>query len=724
MAAAIAVLVIVGGVLALVFHNQSNGNQGGIAGGGTPSAVEGAQLPLTVTANGVAVELERVDSSSDATRFSFMIRLAPGQLGAHGFCCALGPDPSTYLSIEGITPAPGDPYGSESDGGSNPPIIRFSLQYQSPFPTDRTVTLTIKRLGIPPPPGTPTTGTPTGDQAPNTSQVEGPWTFKITPEMVDHQPTPTPFATNARFAGLSVESAQKLTSFTIVAPSPLPTVLTQGHTKDQNEFNVIGFGLGVPASAKANYVLFNYAQAFGGPVRLIETTNPDGVPRVNGTSATIVSPLTPDRSETLMIKTGSSSTVNIDGVAVNRFEVNDANNSEIYYVWTIGNVHCSIQYIDSPGAAQLKRVGDNDLRQMATSIIKQGASDGAANSTAPVAAAAPNRFGSYDKLSLAQAEQLVNFPIATPNPLPDVLKPLPNNTITASAIGSTGATKANFIFFFYPAVNMAEKGVSVVETSADSAVPTVQGNAIHWIDPTGRKTTVAVSQVTQTSLTIAGQTVNRWDTVQQGANVVYYLWDRKGVHFVVYTIPKIQVTEAVMEQFVHAMIAPSAAPQRAQPSPTPPFALPTPDADGQIVLTFEQARQITPFFVATPQWVPDYLTDQGVIVPEWQGAEPPGSLVQEIMLTYLNPEQRISVQITEEGEHVPRAFANAATPTTLTIAGQSVTRTDIVSGSETPIRDYLWQEHGTTFELTGTITDPLTEQDLEHMIASMIEQGT
>ncbi|HEX7102557.1 MAG TPA: hypothetical protein VF201_07940 [Nitrolancea sp.] len=335
----------------------------------------------------------------------------------------------------------------------------------------------------------------------------------------------------------------------------------------------------------------------------------------------------------------------------------------------------------------------------------------------------PNRAGSYDRLSVAQAEQLVGFPIATPNPLPDVLKPFSDDTITASAIGSTGTARANYVFIPYPAVNMAEKGVSVVETSAESAVPTVQDNAIHWIDTTGHQTTAPVSQLTQTSLTIAGQTVTRWDTVQQGANVVYFLWDNNGVHFVVYTIPKIQVTEAVMEQFVRAMIAPSATTTQVQPSPTPPFALPTPDAGGQIVLTLDQARQIAPFFVTKPQWVPDYLTDQGIIVPEWQGAESAGSLVQEIMLTYLNAKQQISVQITEEGEHVPRAFASASTPTTMTIGGQSVTRTDIVAASGTPIRDYLWQEQGTTFELTGTVTDPLTEQDLEHMIASMIEQG-
>jgi hypothetical protein len=544
MAAAIVVLVLVGGVLALVFHNQSGSDQGGIAAGGTPSAVTGAQLPLTVTANGVALQLQRVDSSSTATLFSFMIRLAPGQLGSHGFCCALGPDPSTYLTIEGITPGPGDPYGSEADGGSDPLIIRFSLQYQSPFPTDRAVILTIKRLGLP-----PSSGTPTGDQASTVKQIEGPWTFHITPEMVANQPKPTPFATNARFGGLSVESAQKLTGFTIVAPSPLPTVLTQGHSKDQNEFNVNGFGLGVPASVKANYVMFNYAQAFGGPVYLVETTNPDGVPRINGASATVVNPLVPGRTETLMIKTGSSSTLNIDSVEVNRFEVNDPNNTEIYYVWSMGDVHYSIHYVESPVPAQLKHVSDDDLRQMATLIIRKraGDTDSSATTAAPAASVrgpTPSADGGYYNLTFDEAQQLTPMTLITPTYIPPSLD---KNRLTimippVPPVGSPEGppTGANLS---YPAKDNKGWNVDIEETS----LPMNPIDAGDWaVTPTSGR----ISDIQIENTTIARYKVTEHD----GQNEVSYYWNQGRTTMILTATIDSPATEPQIEQMIASMI--------------------------------------------------------------------------------------------------------------------------------------------------------------------------
>jgi hypothetical protein len=182
----------------------------------------------------------------------------------------------------------------------------------------------------------------------------------------------------------------------------------------------------------------------------------------------------------------------------------------------------------------------------------------------------PNIFGIYMDLSIAQAQQLVAFPIVVPSPLPDVLKPPADESVLASTVGSTSSARANFVTFNYPATDNAEKGVSVTESSADSAVPTMENNAIHWNDSAGGSQTIPVSQFAQTALTITGQTVTRWDTVQQGAKVSYYLWDNQGVHFVVYTIPEAQLTDAVMEQFVSAIIAPSAATPQVQASSTPP----------------------------------------------------------------------------------------------------------------------------------------------------------
>ena len=337
----------------------------------------------------------------------------------------------------------------------------------------------------------------------------------------------------------------------------------------------------------------------------------------------------------------------------------------------------------------------------------------------------PHRDGSYYDLSLSQAEQLVGFPIALPNPLPDVLQPLPGSSFIASAVGSTGSANANYVTFSYSAADMIDKGVTIIETSADSAMPTIQQNTIHWIDR-GYKKTTPVSQVSTSTLTIKGVAVTRWDTTQQDAHVIYYLWDKGGVHFIVSTVLGQQVTEAVMEQFVGAMIAPSGATPQPSPTPTLPLALPTPDKYGQIILAFAQVQRLATFYVARSQWVPPYLADQGVMVPQWQGAEPPGSPFERIILAYgsSNPSQHYMVQISESSVGVHSSFGSqASTPTTVTIAGHRVTRTDITARSGAQVKkvaDYLWQDQGTTFELAGDLSGPVTEQDLEHMVASMI----
>jgi hypothetical protein len=168
------------------------------------------------------------------------------------------------------------------------------------------------------------------------------------------------------------------------------------------------------------------------------------------------------------------------------------------------------------------------------------------------------------------------------------------------------------------------------------------------------------------------------------------------------------------------------APQRdVAPSPSlqaPPAVstLPTPRADGEIVLSFSQAQELASFTLVKPAWVPPYLTYRGVVVPEWNGAEPPGSLVEHIMFVFDPP--NIYAQLSESSTYVPTAILGASTPTTKTIAGHSITRTDVTALNGTPMEYYRWQDQGTTFELTANITDPVTVDDLEHIIASMFDQ--
>jgi uncharacterized protein YbdZ (MbtH family) len=209
--------------------------------------------------------------------------------------------------------------------------------------------------------------------------------------MVAKQPEPTPFSAVDRFAGVSAASAQKWTSFPIVAPTPLPAALSQGQQQQINAFNVIGFGLGVPETAPANYVLFTYQPPFGSPVYLAETTNDAAVPKISGNTASVLMPLEPDKPQTIEIAPNTLSTLNIESVRVTRFQVlaTDTSSNTTYYVWNAGDVNHALWQVVTPLPAGMKGVSDSDLRQMVTSIIQQRAGSNAATATPYVPAASP-----------------------------------------------------------------------------------------------------------------------------------------------------------------------------------------------------------------------------------------------------------------------------------------------------------------------------------------------
>ncbi len=550
-AAAILVLVLVGGVLAAVFHDQGGSNQGDVGAGDTPTTATGSFLPMTVTANGVTVELQSVDSTSTATRFTFIFQMSPDQVSHdQPFPSILGSKPADDVTIDGITPAPNDPYVTELGGIANNPNIGFTLDYQSPFPPDKTVIITIQHLTLP-----ARKDTPVPNQAGGSQPVDGPWTFTIPPDAVANQLMPTPAHAVDRFAGVSATQAQKWSSFPITAPSPLPAVLSNAQVLKRNEFNVNGYGLGVPETAAANYVLFNYEQPLGQAVFLVETTNAAAVPNISGDSATL---LMPDESSgktgTWAISPGTLSHPMIDGVIITRFEVSTSadNGPMLVYVWKLGAVDYLIWHMTDATRPGMATVTDDDLQQMVTSIIKQRGGD---------------------------------------------TLPAPSGAVT----------------------------------------PTRQ----------------------------------------------------------------------------------------AQASPSTSAAIPTPNANGVIVLTFPQAEQISPFYVAQPQWVPSYLQFDAVTVG---GANPPGTALTPDHIHFFTLDyqpadgsHQYSLQILEHGGTFTTSYG-PGTPSTVTIAEHSVDR--FVSSTTIPLTYFTWQDQGTTFQITAQVAGPLTEQDVERMIASMLDQGS
>lgn len=181
--------------------------------------------------------------------------------------------------------------------------------------------------------------------------------------------------------------------------------------------------------------------------------------------------------------------------------------------------------------------------------------------------------------------------------------------------------------------------------------------------------------------------------------------------------------------------------------------LPTPDAAGQYRnLTFAQAQQLAPFHLAQPAWVPPCLRVAGIIAsvpnitedrpnpplagvpstPSAIPATPPTGSVQVVRVSFRGPDPNEFTVVINElkqgtplgpvlGEDVP-----GSQTTTMTIAGHRVTRTfwpvTAVYPQRGPSAVYVWTDHGTTFQLTALLVSPapVKQQDIEHMIASML----
>ena len=379
----------------------AGGSQASQSATGTP--VSDSSLPLTVTAGGVAVTLEMVDSTSRATRFNFSLDLPAGPQSQP--VNLLGDNAVDDVQIDGITAGPNDPYVSQSDYNTGHPHFALALDYQSPFPTDRTVAITIQRLTLPIPPATPSSAPA------STREVNGPWIFQITPQMIANQPLPAPGSIDIdRFGGISIDKAQKLVDFPLIEPNPLPAPLTR------KDFNVTGYALGVSQSAHANYVRFVYEPhqpSAEQDVWLIETTNDAAVPIINGDSGHAPlavgsvrhHPYAPDQA-------GLEEDVTLR--RCHRHDVRSTDDattgaSTIYLVWKQGDVDYYIRHVTTGDASQ-RRVSNPVLITMAFSLIDQGSD----------ATPTPNDQGRYVGITFDQAQKLTPFPLFLPTYIPPI----------------------------------------------------------------------------------------------------------------------------------------------------------------------------------------------------------------------------------------------------------------------------------------------------------------
>ncbi len=179
-----------------------------------------------------------------------------------------------------------------------------------------------------------------------------------------------------------------------------------------------------------------------------------------------------------------------------------------------------------------------------------------------IPSATPNSSGYYDRITIAQAQQLVDFPIIQPGSLPDGLTHIDSDAM-AGKILPTSVTKADIVTLEYPASD-GTNAVSASETRLSTAMPFVRQNTLHLTSIDGTSAQVQLSQWTQTALTISGVSVTKLDTVQLESHAIYYTWQQNGVYISVSAQIKGQVTEAIMEQLIASMVG-----QESTPQPTP-----------------------------------------------------------------------------------------------------------------------------------------------------------
>jgi len=384
MAAAILVLAVVAGALVLIFRDQSPSPSAALGNPATPTATPATGLPTTVSTHGISVTLQLVDSTSSATRFHVSIKLPKYAVEQpHDFI--LGQAPATNVQLAGMNAESSQLQAFDFSTSSVSDDLQ--LQYPAPFPANRTVTLTIDQLWLPDKPPSPlasptdwNTFTPTPVHM---HAVDGPWTLRVTPDMVATQPLPTyqsdwyceddavsPAPKVDCYPPMGRPLAERLVNFRIIEPNPLVPPLSR------DPFTVGVDRFGAPRSNPPNYVNLTYWTSQKSPqqeVQLVETTNPAAVPNVNGDSASITTPLTAGGPpQTLAILPGSVATTVIQRVSVTQFDVGGGQFPTRYYVWTQAGIGSYLAYTVEPPSSKPLLSGA-EMRQLVTSIIQQRA---------------------------------------------------------------------------------------------------------------------------------------------------------------------------------------------------------------------------------------------------------------------------------------------------------------------------------------------------------------
>jgi hypothetical protein len=356
----------------------------------------------------------------------------------------------------------------------------------------------------------------------------------------------------------------------------------------------------------------------------------------------------------------------------------------------------------------------------------------------------------YSGVSAILAQKLVGFPVIEPTPLPSSLT-REDFDGTVYRLGSTNANRPNYVSLDYH-FRSGQPGVWLVETTDHAAVPNVNGGTVSSVMPFAlddSRLTHTIRPGTLKTMSIDGVTVTQFELGDTNSPRASFVWTQSGVSYAMSSAgsddigtPTPVVTDADLLPLVTSIIEQSSARITSTPtSPASPQAARTPNAAGNYVLaTLAQAQQLAPFQLAQPSWIPSYLDDPDIVASDMIDASgevtqtSPAGPVQAVNLVYHDSAEDDAALVTIREVKQGSALAQAnGTPTPLTIAGHMVSRTISsdplpppagIAGYSGNNASYVWTDQGTTFELDAMMAGPITEQDIEHMIASMIAPGS
>lgn len=354
-----------------------------------PTPLTSVAIPITVTASGIPLTLQSVQVDQRSARLSFNVTL-PADLIPLSNVDVIELSLATDVRVNGV------PLRAQ-DGKVEVPVhtagqttTSFILSINSVIQPSQGAVVTISHI--------------TWVKGPIDRQVvSGPWAFNVTPNLLASHGQPTPNSSGF-YDQLSMSQAQQLVGFPIIEPNSLPDVLTH------LDFTVSAVRILPTASAPADYISFFYrSRDYGtGGVAVNETTLSTAMPFVRGNTLHWIA--MDGKPTQIPLSKSTRTLLSISGVQVVQLNTVHDGAQVDYYTWQERGVYIAAY------ATLDQQVTQAVMKQLIASMLGQGI--GQSTPTSSVMSTPAGTRSNNSSLTIAQAQQLIRYPIFVPTMVP------------------------------------------------------------------------------------------------------------------------------------------------------------------------------------------------------------------------------------------------------------------------------------------------------------------